>query len=418
MATEPYEVPIEPEDPSRGMSARLGVWLGIVAVLGAGALAVALSNTNDDGEGDGSPSRDDQEAVAVDASGPYDGLESVGLPVVVNPSTGLTDGQLVEITASGFTSNLQVAIVQCWVGTGATTGVGDCDAGNYQLDSSDDQGNVVSTFPVRRFISTGLGERDCATVSDGECILAVANITNYDESGGTATYFDPTAAGESAATLNVRPAAGLVDGDTITVTGSNFTPNDLVRITQCEMNTSGIPGCFSSNDTGEIEVDSNGGFVVTIEADRVVGGIYGDVDCGLSPYGCSVLVAGQKIPSPIKLQYETSDRPSNGPSYSVTPSDNLVDSDLVTVRLTDLRAGGGFVIEQCVDVAQAAACTQVASGVGSDGVIDESVVVRRVLDVDDGTTRDCAEQGRTCYLRVETEYQEVERLPIHFEAVA
>jgi hypothetical protein len=51
-------------------------------------------------------------------------------------------------------------------------------------------------------------------------------------------------------------------------------------------------------------------------------------------------------------------------------------------------------------------------------VIDESVVVRRVLDVDDGTTRDCAEQGRTCFLRVETEYQEVERLPIHFEAVA
>jgi hypothetical protein len=110
MATEPYEVPIGSEGPSRGLSARLGVWLGIVAVLGAGALAVALSNTNDDGEGDGSPSRDDREAVAVNASGPYDGLESVGLPVVVNPSTGLTDGQLVEITASGFTSNLQVAI--------------------------------------------------------------------------------------------------------------------------------------------------------------------------------------------------------------------------------------------------------------------------------------------------------------------
>lgn len=279
---------------------------------------------------------------------------------------------------------------------------------------------MTSGFVVRRFIGTDLGEKDCA-LDDGvnNCGIAVADITDYDRSGVTTTYFDPSVAGRPAPVLTVDPSSGLSDGDTITVTGTNFGPNEIARITQCVMNTTGIPGCFSRNPTGEIQVDGQGNFLVSIEATRIVEGLAGPIDCVADPYGCRVVVVTDElIPNPVWLTFEGSTRPPSVPSFTVSPSSGLVGGDVVTVELSDLQgADGTYLIQQCVDVQGGSACQTVDSGVTVDGTISATVTVNREVSAGDGTTRDCAEIGRRCYLRVETEYQQVERLPIDFEEV-
>jgi Neocarzinostatin family len=422
MDGETYEVSLDPDGRGPGLWSRLGVWLGIAALIVLGGAAVVLvggSRDADDPPGLASDRSSGDEIVPIQVAGPYDGLESIGLPVVVDPSVGLVDGQTVMVNATGFTAGITVAIVQCW-GLGDGSGSAqNCDAGNYALAGTDEQGAMTAEFVVRRFIGTDLGEKDCA-LDDGlnSCGIAVADINDYDRSGVTNTYFDPSVAGRAAPILTVEPTSGLSDGDTITVTGANFVPGETARITQCVMNTTGIPGCFSRNPTGEIQVDEQGNFLVSIDASRIVEGLAGPIDCVADPYGCRVVVAGELIPNPVWLTFEGSTRPPSVPSFTVSPSSGLVDGDIVAVELTDLQGTGEtYLIWQCVDVQGGSACQTVDSGVTVDGMISSTVVVSREVSGGDGSTRDCAETGRRCYLRVETESQQVERLPIDFEAV-
>ncbi len=421
MDDETYEVSLESEDRASGLRSRLGVWLGIAVLIAFGVATVVLVGR--DAEADAPEAADDDsadgQAVAIEVAGPYDGLESIGLPVVVDPSVGLVDGQNVSVSASGFPRGTSVAIVQCW-GVGDGTGSAqNCDAGNYALATIDEQGTMSAEFVVRRFIGTDLGEKDCA-LADGvdSCGIAVADVTDYDRSGVTSTYFDPTVAGQPAPFLTVEPSSGLRDGDTITVTGTDFVPGETARITQCVMNTTGIPDCFSRNPTGEIVVDAQGNFLVSIEATRIVEGVAGPIDCVVDPYGCRVLVVGELIPNPVRLTFDGSTRPPSVPSFRVDPSSGLVDGDVVAVELTDLQGvDGSYLIEQCVDTQGGSACQTVDSGTMVDDTISATVTVSREVSIGDGSTGDCADAGRRCYLRVQTDSQEVERLPIDFEAV-
>jgi len=415
MTDELYELQLDPSR-ARGLVARLGVWLGLAVMIGVAGLAVWAMSDNETAP---SENADDGEAIAVDVAGPYNGLESLGLPIVVDPSVGLVDEQSVHVTAQGFSANSELAVVQCWgVGNGAGS-VENCDAGNYALTTSNEQGGVDATYTVHRFISTGFGERDCAVPGEGfSCGIAIASTSDYDESGIATTWFDPAAAGEQAPVIVARPSGGLNDGDEITITGSNMVPGEVARITQCVLNSTGIPGCFSNNPTGEIVVDADGAFAVTLEAQRIVTGFSGPIDCVTDPYGCSVVVAGEKIPNPARLLYDGSTRPPSEPSATVSPSSGLVDGDLVSVELTDLAVGGdSYLLQQCVDIAGGAICVDVDFGVVVDDTISATGAVVRLIDVGDGTTRDCADPARRCYLRVETDVQVVERLPVAFQEV-
>ena len=116
------------------------------------------------------------------------------------------------------------------------------------------------------------------------------------------------------------------------------------------------------------------------------------------------------------LTFAGSTRPPSDPSFTISPSSGLVGGDVVAVELTDLRgADGEYLIQQCVDVQGGSACQTVDSGTTIDGTISSTVTVSREVSTGDGSAGDCAEAARRCYLRVETEYQEVERLPIDFE---
>ena len=144
-------------------------------------------------------------------------FQSSGLPVTITPDTGLTDGEQVHVTASGFPAGAQVAIVEC-IGGAMTAGAADCDLNtstflNGTTITADAQGNVSADYTIRRSIDGPNGPVDCAqgnidpsayanwitTHPSGiselagkgyfSCVVAVADIADYQTSGGAPIAF-------------------------------------------------------------------------------------------------------------------------------------------------------------------------------------------------------------------------------------
>ena len=185
---------------------------------------------------------------------------SAGPSMTVTPSTNLTGGQAVTVTASGFGANETLAIIEC-LATATTSA--DCDTTNYVLVSSDGSGSVAATtfHVLAETISTG----SCGTsATDTNCTLAVGNPSNPAEKAsfpitfaapGTTTTTTTTTPGSTTTTtttttvpatttttspivlgprhIKVAPSTKLRNGQTVVVTGSGFKPGDHVFVLEC-----------------------------------------------------------------------------------------------------------------------------------------------------------------------------------------
>jgi len=123
----------------------------------------------------------------------------------VSATTGLTDGQTLTISGSGFAPNLQsIAIGQCVSGY---VGPADCNtSGGAQFKNADASGNVAS-FTIK--VKEVFGSTDCTKV---ECVVAAAPLpTNADAATIEAnTYVVKisfgAAAAEPSATATTQPS--------------------------------------------------------------------------------------------------------------------------------------------------------------------------------------------------------------------
>ena len=106
--------------------------------------------------------------------------------VTVTPNSGLVDAQSVDVSASGYTADTQLAVIECT--TGATS-QDDCDLSTLAYASSDASGNVSTTYAVFReiFPASNQAGLDCAP---SNCLLAVANISDQTEAAAAALSFD------------------------------------------------------------------------------------------------------------------------------------------------------------------------------------------------------------------------------------
>ena len=197
------------------------------------------------------------EPGALTPLGPNDGLDSIQLPVTVEPNVDLSDGDTVTATQRwvrprragrhrpvrargrrrGAASNGPASTAA----TSATVQYADADA----------DGVAAGTFKVRRVLTTpATGTVDCALEAE-RCIVAMGAIGDYDRSGGFAITF--TGGGEpiDIPTITASPAEGLSDGDLVHVEGDGFAPNAPVLLNICAIDPAGCWG------TGEfIELDS------------------------------------------------------------------------------------------------------------------------------------------------------------------
>lgn len=204
--------------------------LGIVALL---AVAVGVANLRSSAEsadgGDDPESVEQPELVdteprpadIVNPLGPRDGLDSLGHPVVVEPSTGLVDAQTVMVTGSEFPPNTDLGVVMCSGVVEMGGGAAQCQLSPFTSVHSHSDGTFETEFPMRRIIVIGGQEVDCAAPPpDGianTCVVAVGAINDYDQSGVAPVGFDDSVPAPPPPTLSVTPSDGLVDGDLVTV---------------------------------------------------------------------------------------------------------------------------------------------------------------------------------------------------------
>lgn len=102
----------------------------------------------------------------------------------IDPSSGLVDGQEVVFSATGFAPQAALHLAQC-VYTGGPYGRA-CQG--LQRVTSDDAGEVHTTFRVARFVEVGgQGSRDCTWSS---CFLGIGPNVNSDHFPDAQAYLD------------------------------------------------------------------------------------------------------------------------------------------------------------------------------------------------------------------------------------
>ena len=392
--------------------------LGIVALIAVGLVIVANSGDDDPTASDDAPPPQDEsvsiEVDEVDASGRYDGLDSIRLPLEVTPDEGLIDGQTVTARGTGFSPGAMVAVIQC-AGLGEQGSADNCDLSNYQLGSADQQGNVDMSTTVHRYISNGTGEMDCAS-PDVSCAVAIGNINNYDESGVADVWFDGNVDGVRSPFINVDQTEGVQDGDVLTVTGGNFTAGETVVLSQCVIGGSyGFESCFTQElQSGTAVVEADGTFSATVVARRDLANGWG-IDCFVDPYGCRIAArADTDAPNPVRIYFDGSI--GTEPSYSMVPSGGLVDGSIVRLDVFGMPADGPHTVSQCADGGpRGEFCTELGSIEVLGGVgVAEVAVVQTLINGDDSI--DCAEPARVCYLQLGGELIDLVRGPLRFAA--
>ncbi|MEO6886450.1 MAG: neocarzinostatin apoprotein domain-containing protein [Jatrophihabitantaceae bacterium] len=137
--------------------------------------------------------------------------------VTVTPSSGLTDGQSVTVTGSGFTVVPLIVVVQC--ATTATSSGAGCDTNDVQFVSSDPGGSFTATLKVRSSFSG----TDCTKVA---CIVQAHEGTNPSTglTGTSATLHFGAAAPASttpAGTAKTTTAPGQANPPAVTTGGSS-----------------------------------------------------------------------------------------------------------------------------------------------------------------------------------------------------
>jgi hypothetical protein len=138
--------------------------------------------------------------------------------VNVTPDSGLVDAQPVSVSASGYTANTQLAVIECTTGAMSQD---DCDLSTLQYSNADGSGNLSTTYDVFRVIFPASEQAglDCAP---SNCVLIVANIIDQTEAASAALSFDasvpPPPTLQISATIN--PTGSFDRAGNVTVTGT------------------------------------------------------------------------------------------------------------------------------------------------------------------------------------------------------
>jgi hypothetical protein len=99
-----------------------------------------------------------------------------GPKMTITPDAGLTNGQTVSITASGFPANEQLGITEC-ANKGAQTGAGDCDLGTIKIATATATGTVSTSVAV----ALGpFGQNNIVCTNKPGCILSLAQAGSAD----------------------------------------------------------------------------------------------------------------------------------------------------------------------------------------------------------------------------------------------
>lgn len=266
----------------------------------------------------------------------------------VTPDTGLHDLASVTVEAAGLVWSDWAVVMQC---VAAPIDEDDCDYATAASVAVTAAGEVSLDQVVLATIETfNRGPVDCR--EPGSCVLAVSG--NYMRSPAkTATAalaFDPDAQ-VVVPSLAVSPGTGLVDGQVVSVTGSDFPPggagDSWVEISQCTAEAS----WDSCQWVGWSAVDGSGAIAADVPVWAILSTHAGEVDCRTSAEPCQ-LVASRGAPDSERAGRTDLDFAEDGPllpppTIEVTPSSGLSGGDVVTVAGTGFTPSGYAFVSLC-----------------------------------------------------------------------
>ena len=149
-----------------------------------------------------------------------------GVPAIaVTPDTGLADGQHVSVSGSGFASTANVQLELCSdevIPSGPFAGEAPCNPSAALPGGDTDGGGAFG--PVDFVVYDQFTAQNGQSV---DCHLAPCKVVAFvgfgAESAETAIAFSPPPPPPGPA-INVTPSAGLVNHQTVFVSGSGFAP--------------------------------------------------------------------------------------------------------------------------------------------------------------------------------------------------
>ncbi|HET6950326.1 MAG TPA: neocarzinostatin apoprotein domain-containing protein, partial [Acidimicrobiales bacterium] len=209
----------------------------------------------------------------------------------VAPGEPLHDGEIVDVSGSGFAGASTTTLLQCTTGL---VGIVDCDPGTATPVTIAGDGTLSARPRVFAVMQTHAEDRvDCR--EPGRCVLAAS--VAFDVVGGAVTVpLDFAADGpllEPA--ITVTPGSELVDRQTVHIEGVNLfrTEFDSVRLYQCRADWTAWDGCRAA-ETATAAVDDDGTFSAEMQVSATIVTGYTPTDCRASADAC-VIVASNLV---------------------------------------------------------------------------------------------------------------------------
>jgi hypothetical protein len=322
--------------------------------------------------------------------------------IAVSPSSGLVHNQTVTVTGRGFPPESAVFLVEC-----LATEVGGCDFATETYVATDITGAFTTEFRVRRVIGMDSAQGrgiDCAATPE-TCEIRNSSY-EASERASAALDFDSRVPLPPRPTLQASPTTGLVNRQSVSLSGTGYPPNEEIQVAVCPPSTLDVPPfppfTFPCMFVGFATTDTLGSFTLTVKVVRVMPGSDGpDVDCATTACvlrAASYLDALGSVDLPIEFDASVP-APPPLPELTVTPTIGLDDGQLVTVT------GIGFSPSAPVDLAECrtplfseqdcdASSYDTVTTDGNGGFRAE-LAVRRVVTIA-GETLDCGAVANRC----------------------
>ncbi len=187
--------------------------------------------------------------------------------ITLSPDIGLTNGQVIDLSGSGFTPGASLASVEC---NGQATGVAGCDTSSISPITVSSSGDFTTTFAV---MTGTIGNGTCGiSATDSLCFIAIGTTSD-------ALVADASIAFVGGPGVALTPSTGLSNSQSVTVAGSGFTPGDTVFAVECLATATSEAGCDASSAV-PMTVSSTGMLPSTYF--KVVTGKIGTGSCGTS----------------------------------------------------------------------------------------------------------------------------------------
>lgn len=259
--------------------------------------------------------------------------------VTVSPNTGLTNGQSVTISGTGFSAGASVAALECKF---PPAGASSCDLGTLKnpFATADMSGNITGTYTVKQNITVGGSAFDCAS-SPTACTIVVAKLDQSETALGSIAF-------KTGPAITVTPSTGLTTGTSVTVSGTGFGASvPSLAILLCK-NPPASANCDTSTLQTGVASDATGKFTATytkVKNPITVGG--SPFDCSSAASACSIVVANVANPADT----------ANAAAAPVSFASSAPTPPTVTASVSSVKLGSGGAVTVNLSVT----CTSGAS---------------------------------------------------------